>query len=83
MPEGSATAKAIDYSLNRWLSLTRCIDDADLPADNNRVESQIRPTALSRQSCLFSGSLRAGQRATAVMSLVRSALLSGHEPHAC
>lgn len=82
VPEGSATAKAIDYSLKRWLALTRYIDDANLPADNNRVENQIRPIALGRQNWLFAGSLRAGQRAAAVMSQVHSARLNGHEPHA-
>jgi transposase len=82
VPEGSATAKAIDYSLNRWRPLSRYIDDGDLPADNNRVENQIRPIALGRSNWLFAGSLRAGQRAAAVMSLVHSARLNGHEPHA-
>ena len=82
VPEGSATARAIDYSLKRWQALTRYIDDGDLPADNNRVENQIRPIALGRSNWLFAGSLRAGQRAAAVMSLVHSARLNGHEPHA-
>jgi hypothetical protein len=40
---GSATAKAIDYSLGRWTALVRYLDDARLPADNNWVENQIRP----------------------------------------
>lgn len=47
VPEGSATAKAIDYSLKRWTALTRFIDDGELPADNNRVENQIRPIAMA------------------------------------
>ena len=47
LPEGSATAKAIDYSLRRWDALTRFIDDGDLPADNNWVENQIRPIAMA------------------------------------
>jgi transposase len=82
VPEGSATAKAIDYSLKRWLALTRYIDNADLPADNNRVENQIRPIALGRQNWLFAGSLRAGKRAAAVMSLIQSAKLNGLDPYA-
>lgn len=82
VPEGSATAKAIDYTLKRWQALTRFIDDGDLPADNNWVENQIRPIALGRNNWLFAGSLRAGQRAAAIMSLVHSARLNGHEPHA-
>jgi hypothetical protein len=30
---------------------------------------------------LFSGSLRAGQRAATIMSLIQSAKLNGHEPY--
>lgn len=82
VPDGSATAKAIDYSLNRWAALTRYVDDGDLPADNNWVENQIRPIAIGRNNWLFTGSLRAGKRAAAVMSLVHSARLNGHEPYA-
>jgi transposase len=82
VPEGSATAKAIDYSLGRWPALTRYIDDAELPADNNWVENQIRPIAIGRSNWLFAGSLRAGKRAAAVMSLVHSARLNGHDPYA-
>jgi len=37
------------------------------------VENQIRPIALGRSNWLFAGSLRAGQRAAAVMSLVHGA----------
>jgi transposase len=81
LPEGSATIKAIDYSLNRWAALTRYIEDANLPADNNWVENQIRPIAIGRSNWLFAGSLRAGQRAAAVLSLVRSARLNGHDPY--
>lgn len=82
VPDGTATAKAIDYSLGRWVALTRYLDDGDLPPDNNWVENQIRPIAIGRNNWLFAGSLRAGQRAAAVMSLVHSARLNGHDPYA-
>ncbi len=82
VPEGSATAKAIDYSLRRWQALTVFVDNAQLPIDNNWVENQIRPIALGRKNWLFAGSLRAGQRAAAVMSLIQTAKLNGHDPHA-
>ena len=82
VPDGSAIAKAIDYSLGRWAALTRYLDDGDLPADNNWVENQIRPIAIGRNNWLFAGSMRAGQRAAAVMSLVHSARLNGHDPYA-
>ena len=55
VPDGSATAKAIDYSLNRWVALSRFLLDGDVPIDNNHIENQIRPWAVHRQ--------RAGWRA--------------------
>lgn len=82
VPDGSATARAIDYSLTRWAALTRYIDTGDLPADNNRIENLIRPIALGRSNWLFAGSLRAGKRAAAIMSLLHTARINGHEPHA-
>lgn len=78
----SATAKALDYSLRRWAALTRFVDDPQLPVDNNWIENQIRPIALGRSNWLFAGSLRAGQRAAAVMSLIQSARMNGHDPYA-
>ena len=82
VPDGSGTAKALDYSLKRWAALTRYLDDGAVPIDNNRVENQIRPWALGRDNWLFAGSLRSGQRAAAVMSLIQSAKLNGHDPYA-
>jgi transposase len=82
VPPGSATAKAIDYTLGRWAALTRYIEDGDLPADNNWAENQIRPIAIGRSNWLFAGSLRAGRRAAAVMSLIHSARINGHDPYA-
>lgn len=82
VPDGSGTARALDYSIKRWTALTRYLDDGDVPIDNNWVENQIRPWALGRSNWLFAGSLRSGQRAAAVMTLIQSAKLSGHDPYA-
>ncbi|MFO7026422.1 IS66 family transposase [Pseudomonas aeruginosa] len=82
VPNGSATAKALDYSLKRWGALTRYLDDGAVPIDNNQVENQIRPWALGRSNWLFAGSLRSGKRAAAIMSLIQSARMNGHDPYA-
>jgi len=79
VPDGSATAKAINYSLGRWAALTHYLDDGTVPLDNNWVENRIRPVALGRANWLFAGSLRAGQRAAAIMSLLQSAKMNGHD----
>ncbi|WP_426144026.1 IS66 family transposase [Pseudomonas sp. DWP3-1-2] len=82
VPEGSAIAKALDYSLRRWTALTRYLEDGAVPIDNNAVENQIRPWALGRSNWLFAGSLRSGKRAAAIMSLIQSARMNGHDPYA-
>jgi hypothetical protein len=46
------------------------------------IKHQMRPIALGRKNWLFAGSLRAGQRSAAVMRLIQSAKLNGHDPHA-
>ncbi len=79
---GTTTAKAIDYSLKRWEALTRYVDDGHVPIDNNWVENQIRPWALGRSNWLFAGSLRSGQRAAKIMSLIQSAKINGLDPQA-
>lgn len=81
VPPGTATAKAIDYSLNRWAALTRYLDDPRLPIDNNHDEQQIRPWATGRKNWLFAGTLAAGKRAAVISTLIQSAKLNGHDPY--
>jgi transposase len=60
----------------------RRIDRALQGTHNNWVENQIRPWALGRANWLFACSLRSGKRAAAIMSLIQSARLNGHDPYA-
>lgn len=53
-----------------------------MPIDSNPVENQVRPWALGRSNWLFAGSLRSGKRAAAIMSLIQSARMNGHDPYA-
>ena len=48
--DGTATAKALDYSLKRWTALTQFLDNGQLPIDNNWNENQIRPIAIGRNN---------------------------------
>lgn len=82
VPDGSATAKAIDYSLNSWSALARNLVDGAVSVDNNSLENLLRPWAMGRRAWLFAGSELAGKRAAVVMSLVHSARLHGHDPYA-
>lgn len=78
----SGLAKAIQYTRRRWSALVRYLDDGAWPIDNNPVENAIRPIALGRKNWLFIGSVRAGERAAAIMSLLATAKANGLEPHA-
>jgi transposase len=74
---GGGSAKALDYSLKRWVSLSRYADSGHLPIDNNPVENCIRPIALGKKNWLFVGSERAGRRAAAIQTLLGTAKLNG------
>jgi len=82
VPDGSATAKALEYSLNSWQALTRHLLDGQVKVDNSSLENLLRPWAMGRKAWLFVGSELAGRRAAIVMSLVHSARLHGHDPYA-
>ena len=58
----------------RWASSMPANVMAALPND-------LKPPIDAHRHWLFAGSLRAGQRAAAVMSLVQSAKLNGHDPY--
>jgi transposase len=82
VPDGSGTARALDYSLNHWNALTANLREGNVPVDNNHLENLMRPWAMGRKAWLFCGSELAGKRAAVVMSLVMSAKLNGHDPWA-
>ena len=63
-------------------ALSRYLEDGMLPIDNNWIENQMRPWALGRKNWLFAGSLRSGQRAANIMTLIQSAKLNGLDPYA-
>lgn len=80
--EGSGTAKAIDYSLKRWVAYSRYADSGHLPLDNNGVENCIRPIAIGKKNWLFAGSERGGRHAAVIYSLLITARLNGLDPAA-
>jgi transposase len=82
VPDGSGTAKVIDYTLRRWPALGRYAATGHLPIDNNPVENVIRPIALGKKNWLFTGSERAGRRAAVLQTLLGTAKLNGLDPAA-
>lgn len=82
LPPKGPTAKAMAYTLGNWHALIRHLEDGRIPLDNNAAERALRPIAVGRGNWLFTGSVRGGQAAAVLLSLVHSARLCGHNPYA-
>jgi hypothetical protein len=68
-------AEAIGYALNRRAELMRFLDDGRIPLDTGHLERSLRPVAIGRKNYLFYGSLRGGQTAATLYSVIQSARL--------
>ena len=75
-------AKAIQYSLNRWDSLTLYLDDGRLCMSNNAAERALRCVAVGRKNWTFAGSDEGGRRAAAIYTLIETAKLNDVDPQA-
>ena len=78
----SDTGKAIDYSLKRWASLTRFLNDGRLCMSNNAAERALRGIAVGRHNWTFAGSDEGGRRAAAIYTLIETAKLNDVDPRA-
>jgi len=78
----SETAKAIDYSLKRWIVFTRFLDDGRLCMSNNAAERELRAVAVGRKNWTFAGSDEGGIRAAAIYTLIQTAKLNDVDPQA-
>jgi transposase len=76
----SALAEAFRYILKRRVALSRFLIDGRLEIDNNIAENAMRCVALGRKNFLFAGSDAGGERAAAIYTLVRTAVLNGQNP---
>ncbi len=78
----SPLSQAIQYTLSRWVALTRYVNDGALEIDNNAAERAIRALVLGRRNYLFAGSDAGGETAARLYSLIGTCRLNGIDPHA-
>jgi transposase len=78
----SPLSQAIRYTLARWDSLSRFVDDGRIEIDTNTVERTLRPIALGRKNHLFAGSDGGARTWAIVASVIHSARLNDVEPFA-
>lgn len=76
VPDGPTMTKALNYSLKRWAAPNALPGRWQIARGQQLGEDQILPMAVGRGNWLFAGSVRAGQRAAAVMSLIESTKLN-------
>jgi transposase len=68
----SALGKAVTYTLNMWPKLRRCFEYGEVELSNNLAENSMRPVALGRKNWLHVGSVDAGPKVAAILSIVES-----------
>jgi transposase len=68
----SALGEAVNYTLNMWTKLRRCLDHAEVELSNNVAENSMRPIALGRKNWLHVGSAKSGPKVAAILSVVES-----------
>jgi len=75
-------AKAMAYSLNRWSTFTRFLDDGRICMTNNAAERAVRGVAVGRRNWTFCGSDAGGERAAVIFTLIETAKLCDVDPRA-
>jgi len=68
----SALGKAITYTLSQWKKLARCLEYEEVELSNNVAENSMRGVALGRKNWLHVGSVKAGPKVAAILSVVES-----------
>lgn len=73
--------KAINYTLERWNSLTLFVEDGRIDLDTNPVERQFKPIILLRKGVLFIGSEEGGDTWAMMSSVVETCKLNRVDPY--
>ena len=73
LPAESATAKALQYSINQEDYLRVFLSDPNVPMDNNPAEQSIRPFTLGRKNWVAINSPKGADASAVIYSLVETA----------
>lgn len=74
---GTKLAKAVQYCLNAKPYLYRCLENGNIPVDNNRAENAIRPFVIGRKNWLSANSVKGAQASAIIYSLAATATANG------
>jgi len=73
LPPSDPVRKVAQYYVKHFDDLTRFVDHAELPLDNNAAEREFQRHAKLRQASLFAGSPEGGHRWATLLGVVRTA----------
>ena len=76
----SPLGSAIHYAINQWQPITRFLEDAAIPVDNNKSEGALRKVALGRKNFLFVGDEDHGENLAGLYSLVATCQANNVDP---
>jgi transposase len=68
----SKLGEGIGYGLSQWPQLIVFLDHAEIELSNNLAENSMRPVALGRKNWIHVGSVDAGPRVAAILSVVET-----------
>ena len=68
----SKLGEAVDYALGQWPRLLVFLDHAEIELSNNLAENSMRPIAVGRKNWVHIGSVQAGPRVAAILSVVET-----------
>ena len=68
----SKLGEGVGYALGQWARLTPFLDYPELELSNNLAENSMRPAVLGRKNWIHVGSVEAGPRVAAILSVVES-----------
>ncbi|HZP89241.1 MAG TPA: IS66 family transposase [Burkholderiales bacterium] len=77
----SLLGKALHYLAGQWPKLTRFVDDARYPLDNNLTENAIRPFVIGRRNWLFSDTVAGATASANLYSLIETAKANRRDPY--
>lgn len=76
----SRLGKAFAYMKNHWPGLTRFLEVAGVPLDNNQTERELKPAQRHRKNSLFFKNELGAAVGDVLLSVIRTCTINGHDP---
>ena len=68
----SKLGQAVDYTLGQWIRLKQFLKHPEIELSNNLAENSMRPIAVGRKNWIHIGSVEAGPKVAAILSVVET-----------